>query len=222
MPYAVDFVRLCNDQAGERYVYGAEVSLSDPNPPGPWDCSELVQWAAHRLGVRPTVPDGSWNQMNHCRAHGSLVPIEQAIRTPGALLFTQTSSTRHVAVSRGDGSTIEARGSAYGVGHWPSRGRPWTHAGLIPGLSYDDPPPVPAPTPQTSAPHPTPTVRKGSRGSAVAEVQRHLNRHGARPVLMVDGDFGPITDRAVRVFQQRRGLVIDGIVGPRTWAALHS
>ena len=36
----------------------------------------------------------------------------------------------------------------------------------------------------------------------------------------VDGVEGPLTDRAIRVFQRRRGLTVDGIAGRRTRAAL--
>lgn len=52
--------------------------------------------------------------------------------------------------------------------------------------------------------------------TALQEALSTLGYYTAR----VDGDFGPLTDKAVREFQSAAGLVPDGIVGPLTWAAL--
>jgi peptidoglycan hydrolase-like protein with peptidoglycan-binding domain len=59
-------------------------------------------------------------------------------------------------------------------------------------------------------------------GSAqVRQLQRAL-RNGAYAPGPVDGVYGPVTEGAVRRFQQAHGLTIDGIVGPQTGAALRA
>ena len=63
-----------------------------------------------------------------------------------------------------------------------------------------------------------PEVEEGDTGAAVILLQTDLNLTGAS--LAVDGDFGPLTLAAVRLFQSQHGLSVDGIVGPLTWAAL--
>ena len=60
---------------------------------------------------------------------------------------------------------------------------------------------------------------KGDRGDGVRRLQTQLNELGMGP-LVVDGIFGLGTDEAVREFQLRAGLVVDGVVGPATWLAL--
>jgi cell wall-associated NlpC family hydrolase len=115
-------------QAGDSYVFGAETAPENADPEA-FDCSELVQWAAQRAGVE--VPDGALWQYLHLEEQGATISVEQAMSTPGALLF---SFPAHVAISLGDGRTIEARGSQYGVGSWPAEGR-FEYAAVIPGLS---------------------------------------------------------------------------------------
>lgn len=66
-------------------------------------------------------------------------------------------------------------------------------------------------------------LMRGSRGEAVERLQRDLNRRlRPPPDLAVDGIFGANTQRAVRDFQRSRSLKVDGIVGPKTWAALEA
>lgn len=80
------------------------------------------------------------------------------------------------------------------------------------------PAPKPAPAPATST---RPTIRRGSTGQAVKDVQARLNRdYPLYSRLAVDGIFGPATDAVVREFQRRAGITVDGIVGPQTYGAL--
>lgn len=62
---------------------------------------------------------------------------------------------------------------------------------------------------------------KGSKGQQVQLLQHLLNTIGQnRPPLELDGKFGPATDKAVRRYQERRHLSVDGIVGQDTWRSL--
>lgn len=63
------------------------------------------------------------------------------------------------------------------------------------------------------------TLRKGMSGSDVIIVQKILADQGY-PVGKIDGIAGPKFDQCVRMFQSERGLVVDGIVGVRTWTML--
>jgi peptidoglycan hydrolase-like protein with peptidoglycan-binding domain len=93
--------------------------------------------------------------------------------------------------------------------------------------------PLPTPTttepaPSTAAPpsSPAPTVthpelsrylgvrlRYGSRGRAVSALQRRFH-------IRVDGRFGRITERRVRIFQRRHGMRVTGVVNRVTWRRL--
>jgi hypothetical protein len=78
-------------------------------------------------------------------------------------------------------------------------------------LKGDAPPPVLIPP--TEPVKNRPTLRRGDSGPFVAELQAKLN------VLGPD-TFGPKTEAAMRAFQRDRGLVPDGIVGPKSWELL--
>lgn len=63
-------------------------------------------------------------------------------------------------------------------------------------------------------------LRKGSRGAAIADLQRRLTALGYP--LEADGIFGPATTKAVKRFQSNHALSADGIVGPKTIATLEA
>lgn len=53
----------------------------------------------------------------------------------------------------------------------------------------------------------------GSKGKAVRQLQKKLG-------IKVDGDFGAITDKAVKAFQKKNGLFETGLVDKKTWGLL--
>src|SRR4051794_10313312 len=60
---------------------------------------------------------------------------------------------------------------------------------------------------------PSEMLRLGSTGPDVVRIQSAL-------AVTPDGIFGPETAAAVRTFQMRNSLLVDGIVGPQTWKVL--
>ena len=84
-----------------------------------------------------------------------------------------------------------------------------------PVITQPPPPPPPPPPPAR------PTLRLGSRGDSVRELQTLLASRGFNPGP-IDGIFGSQTQNAVILFQRANGLAADGVVGPITWNALLS
>jgi peptidoglycan hydrolase-like protein with peptidoglycan-binding domain len=89
-----------------------------------------------------------------------------------------------------------------------------TIAETLAGRAIDEElPPTEELPPPTEPTTDRPVIAKGDDGPAVVSVQTSLG-------LKADGDFGSITDGAVRGFQAAAGLAADGVVGPKTWSAL--
>jgi hypothetical protein len=67
-------------------------------------------------------------------------------------------------------------------------------------------------------------LKIGMAGPDVVEAQTLLNqrRPSQLPPLVSDGKFGPRTLSRVQEFQRNKGLDPDGIIGPKTWAALRN
>ncbi|MNL16335.1 D-alanyl-D-alanine carboxypeptidase [compost metagenome] len=64
-----------------------------------------------------------------------------------------------------------------------------------------------------------PVLGVGHSGQAVTAMQQRLKDLGIDPGP-IDGVFGPMTQVAVKTFQQQQGITVDGVVGPETWGKL--
>lgn len=71
----------------------------------------------------------------------------------------------------------------------------------------------------SGAPVNMPMLKRGDLGPYVTMLQDTLRSAGDYRGT-IDSNFGSVTDAAVRSFQRRKSLVVDGIVGNRTWHAL--
>lgn len=215
-------IETAKSQFGKKYVYAAAPDSSVRNPKA-FDCSGYTRWVFGRNGVY--LPAGSWNQAIHGRNSGTLISIDKAIKTPGALLLSGPNNaysgygpSGHVAISLGNGYTAEARSSAHGVGSWSAYGRSWTNACLVPGVTYNNPP-INANTvlkqDLINKVKVLPTLRLRSSGFDVKVWQCALNA-AIGSSLIGDGEFGPQTESATKDFQKFWRITADGIVGPQT------
>lgn len=65
-----------------------------------------------------------------------------------------------------------------------------------------------------------PILRRGSTGQDVRNLQGIL--HQINYSISLDGIFGARTEATVKQFQKDQSLLVDGIVGSKTWSALYA
>ena len=155
---------------------------------------------------------GQWNDAKNWKAKGEIkdgIPADTLV-----CLFVYNSSKKNWQHT-GFGFNDETCECSSGVQHFTTRNKKWTHW-AVPACEEGDVP-VPTPTPTPSKP----TLKKGSSGQYVTLLQTELiNRGYSCGKSGADGKFGNDTLAAVKAFQKDHGLTADGIVGPKTWAAL--
>lgn len=189
------------------------------------DCSGLFSWAFKQLGGY--MYHGS-NTMykSYCTNKGMILP--ETVLKPGTSVYTGTEDDHgHVGLYVGNGEVIEAKGTQSGVvkskldEKTKSGGRRWTYWGELKGVDYGDTPAEPVP--EDPGEDGYPTLRKGSKGEFVTLAQTMLiNKGYDLSPYGADGDFGKVTENAVKQFQTDWGLKADGVIGQKTWAMLQS
>lgn len=207
------------------------------------DCSGLTSRLAKDLGITSYHHGSNSSWLNDCAHKGEKKAGMKM--PPGAWMYTTTkvngkptNKHGHIGIVAPDGEwVIEAQGTIKGVTRTKVSDSKWTHWGLGKGMEFEF---IPGQEPVESKPVVTkpveepakpatntknkyskinyPTIRRGAKGDLVAQLQTFLSKDGS--TLAIDGIFGPGTQSAVRAFQKRYGLTIDGIVGPQTWGKL--
>jgi cell wall-associated NlpC family hydrolase len=132
------FLQIALAQQGKQYIYGADPPASNTNPSA-FDCEGLTRWAAARVGI--DIPMGATFQYRYLEQHGTTMSVDQALHTPGALLFhfgsdpnTGVPPDGHVGISVGDGvHVMEAKGHAYGTNVFADASH-FNYAGMIRGM----------------------------------------------------------------------------------------
>ena len=193
------------------------------------DCSGLFSWAFKQLGGY--MYHGSDTMFRkYCTATGVLNTGQRtdgAELKPGTAVFVWKEAKKkytHVGLYMGGGVVIEAMGAQNGVTTSKITATKWTHWGELKGVDYSGSAAAEPAAPAADSGTETkwrPTIRKGSKGAVVKEMQEMLQKLGySLGICGVDGDYGTATAAAVRAFQTKNGLVVDGVCGPMTWDAL--
>jgi N-acetylmuramoyl-L-alanine amidase len=225
-----DLVDLASRHIAEKYA-NVLVPKSNPRWTGPWDCAEFASWCVFQVAgvlygciddhADPAIADaytGAWERDG--KDQGEMIAVDRAATIAGAVVLRyppMPGAMGHIAFCDGRGGTVEAHSTARGVISDTVAGRRWDTGILVPGLLYDAcVPQGPVAPPRTAVYR---LVSPPMAGPEVRKIQERLQALGIDPGP-IDGEFGPLTHAAVVAFQQLRGLVPGGEVGPHTAAAL--
>lgn len=126
-----------------------------------------------------------------------------------------------VGIGRGHIDTIEANTSRGAAGSQRDGGGVWRRrrsAGIV-GYGYPDLAGGVPPQAMAAPPFPGRLLRHPpvTEGEDVRNWQAQMAVRGWK--LAVDGAYGPASEEVCRKFQTEKGLEVDGVVGPQTWAA---
>jgi hypothetical protein len=141
---------------------------------------------------------------NKCNIKGTIskLPLSKV-----CLVFRKNAvgMVNHIGLYCGNGYTIEMKSSKDNCVKQKLQKSRWTHYGIPVWIEYPKINPYP---------EPTRTIKKGCQGEDAKWVQWELARHGFE--TEIDGKIGPGADKAIRSFQKKHRLAVDGRCGPGT------
>ena len=181
-----------------------------------YDCAQLTRRAMEQAGIALVSGANSQWLKTAFVVKGE---IKDMPRNMFSLVYREDSDGRkhHTGNYTGDGWVVHAKGHDYGVvrEQLDNINKPMTHYGIPAGLYSDQELRDAGIDPSGNVP----TLRRGSKGELVKSVQEYLKDESGAD-LKIDGIFGSETEKAVKDFQKSHGLTVDGVIGPKTWAAM--
>ncbi|PLR33067.1 hypothetical protein CYR55_17840 [Chimaeribacter californicus] len=222
----LDMLALAKSRLGENYIH-VVVPKNNPNWHNAWDCAEFTSWLAYQMTEtlygcvnnhnHPASADAYSGAWERDAKEQVLIPstLEEAFTTAGVFLVRKpplSGKMGHVAMSDGQGGTVEAAGKQSGVMHGKVEGRLWHYYAKLPALIYLAGQPG---TVNSALPLLLQLTNPLTTSPLVGQVQQALKHAGFDPGP-VDNTYGPMTIAAVAAFQEANNLVSDGIIGPLT------
>lgn len=240
MTTATDVLRIAQHEAdiaykespagSNRTKYGKWYGL-DGNP---W-CAMFVSWVLHQAGYPlaiQTAKGFAWTPAGvaYAKRVGKWVGPDDL--RPGDVIFfnfDNDAGPEHVGFVKArlaprhyttiEGNTGHGNDANGGEVQVRDRQGAIILGGLRPSYAAQKPPVV-RPTAPKACPYGHPMLGIGAHGSSVTHLQSMLHRAGA--VIVMDGAFGPGTEKALKAFQKAHHLTADGVCGKMTWAQLHA
>ena len=192
-------------------------------------------WTGGGQGVLESIGTGSSYKSayggNGCPDYGTSSMFDYAkkknrpwgtIDTLPEVIGVAVHSGGHVGYYAGNGYAIEWRGFDYGCVKTKVAERNWTHWYCLPFINYGDADiDVPTPPENLERKLGDRTLRRGCNGTDVKSLQEALLKlKYSLPKYGADCKFGNETEKAVKAFQEKQGLKVDGVYGSKSHAEL--
>jgi hypothetical protein len=169
-----------------------------------YDCRGFTAWLIRQVGL-DISGQGATSQYNTAANWAKRGTVDEMPDCVCCVFRQKDGRMEHTGMHLGGGVVVDCSVNVRSVAM-----SGWTHYAIPVGLYGEGEIPVDIIRP---------TLRRGSRGPAVVELQEILSMVGF-DCGTVDGVFGTKTYNALVLFQTEWKLDPDGICGPKTWAAL--
>lgn len=204
-------VELAESLIGSPYVFGA---LGEKrNGVQVFDCRGYTYWLLKQVGILISTV-GATTQYNTAKdwMERGLTKNMPNVVCPVFKYRESDGKMSHTGMHIGNGRILHCTSNG-GVKYGSLSDSTWTHYGIPKGLYTEEE------LKKAGVVVKMTTLKIGSSGSAVVQLQEWLNELGYN-VGNADGKFGSRTKEAVMKFQAGHGLTVDGIVGTLTWNEL--